>query len=52
MGFPALSVIVDIEGDLPDDEKQALLDRVVACCPVCDTIGGGADVSVVMKEKA
>ena len=51
MGFPALSVIVDIEGDLPDDAKQALLDRVVACCPVCDTIGGGADVALVLKGK-
>ena len=51
MGFPGLSVIVDIEGDLSDDAKQALLDRVSACCPVCDTIGGGADVSVVMKGK-
>ncbi len=51
MGFPALSVIVDIEGDLSDDAKRALLDRVVACCPVCDTIGGGADVALVLKGK-
>jgi uncharacterized OsmC-like protein len=51
MGFPGLSVVVDIEGDLPDDKKQAMLDRVVACCPVCDTIGGGSAVSVVMKGK-
>ena len=51
MGFPALSVIIDIEGDLSDDAKQALLDRVSACCPVCDTIGRGADVALVLKGK-
>lgn len=43
-GYSEIEVLVNFQADAPAEEKDALLEELVARCPVCDTIQTGTRV--------